>query len=340
MLRFWNVGVGAFFWLLTLTMSAACGRVGFNSVPLQKITEDSGMPPVQDGCFDKVQNQGEEGVDCGGPCPQCSSTCTTCAIAKSCKELFAAKPDSKNDVYQLDVDGDGPVAPFFAYCDMTSSGGGWTLAMKLDGSKPTFAYASTYWTDEITYQENLPDLDLNEAKLSSFSHMPFTEMRLGMRDPVYMVVRWITFTLPTQAPALRPGSVINEARSLLDVFSFSINQILPVDAPTWMSLFTDGTIQANCNRAGFNVFVDNNTTYIRAIRLGIWGNNESDCVFADSFVGYGFSIEGAGGSYCNNFAFDTTTGNGATCNGNDVFGSPGVGFGNRNVKAMGYIMIR
>ncbi|MFT5973598.1 MAG: hypothetical protein ACI9A8_002369, partial [Cryomorphaceae bacterium] len=34
--------------------------------------EDNRIEPT---CFDEVKNQGEVGIDCGGPCPDCLPTC-------------------------------------------------------------------------------------------------------------------------------------------------------------------------------------------------------------------------------------------------------------------------
>lgn len=44
----------------------------------------------------------------------------------SCKELLQANPSTPSGSYMLDVDGSGSLAPQSYYCDMTSSGGGWT----------------------------------------------------------------------------------------------------------------------------------------------------------------------------------------------------------------------
>jgi hypothetical protein len=41
-----------------------------------------------------------------------------------CTELFASNTAAPNGIYQIDIDGTGPTAPFDVYCDMTN--GGWT----------------------------------------------------------------------------------------------------------------------------------------------------------------------------------------------------------------------
>ena len=89
---------------------------------------------------------------------------------------------------------------------------------------------------------------------------------------------------------------------------------------TWKTLIgLQASIQANCNREGFNVMTDNNNDWPKA-RIGILGNNENDCKTCDSRIGFGTG----GGSDKSN-----------TC-GNEAH----MVYGDTHIKAMGYILVK
>jgi cysteine-rich repeat protein len=96
-------------------------------------------------CDDGLESGEETDVDCGGngTCNDCNkgkgcaadTDCVTgacvngaCNLPTSCKQLKNGLPMTTSGVYSLDTDGDGPKQPFDVYCDMTTDGGGWTLA--------------------------------------------------------------------------------------------------------------------------------------------------------------------------------------------------------------------
>ena len=73
------------------------------------------------------------------------------------------------------------------------------------------------------------------------------------------------------------------------------------------------SLQLNCNMEGFNAA----GTYIR-VRVGILGNNENDCITCDSIIGFGGS-------------WGVINGNKAAHGGDN---------GDKNIKAMGYILVQ
>jgi hypothetical protein len=116
-------------------------------------------------CTDGAKDGAETDVDCGGPsCPVCvagarcvtSRDCKTglcsggiCLVDTTCASILAGMPGAKDGVYTIDPDGMGPTAPFDAWCDMTTDGGGWILMAVLgtyasQSAQPAFGI----WTDD------------------------------------------------------------------------------------------------------------------------------------------------------------------------------------------------
>ncbi len=284
--------------VVTITSSLGCGRIWFEELSRTGATSDASVL-VSDLCSNQMLDQGEEATDCGGPCP-------TCGNAASCAEILAQRPNSIDAVYQIDVDSAGPTLPFAVYCDMTN--GGWTLAAKMNGNNTTFVYGSALWSNGEVFNANLPGLDDNEAKLESFNVMPFTEVRLGMKQNG--TTNWITLN---QASA-----------SLRSIFEPNIQILSAAGRTAWLSLLQTSDLQPDCNREGFNISDDIGRNSV-PVRIGILGNNEPGCGSCDSMLGFGIK----GSDVLCSFAVDTTVGNAAGC-----VGVP------QNSKVMGYVMIR
>jgi hypothetical protein len=188
----------------------------------------------------------------------------------SCAALLAAEPSATSGVYSLDPDGAGPIAPFTTFCEMTEDGGGWTLALKLDGAKKTFVYDSPLWTNSDTLNPSESLLDNVEAKLASFSTMPFTSLRVGMLSGG--VRRWIRISVAgASLRAVFAGGPVNTKLGRAE----------------WAKLLADPRLQANCDAEGLNRDFTTVTPYSARARLGVFGNNEADCDSPDSYLGFG-----------------------------------------------------
>ncbi|KAL9953464.1 hypothetical protein ACROYT_G040886 [Oculina patagonica] len=151
-------------------------------------------------------------------------------------------------------------------------GGGWTLVMKIDGTKETFKYSSDLWTNNETF--NLAGgesgFDFQETKLPTYWSTPFSKICLGMKIPGEATTNFI---------------VINQAAdSLYSLIADGQHRPTSLGHDTWKTLLaSQNRLQRNCNREGFNAHV---TVNLKA-RIGIYGNNEDDCNTCDSFVGFG-----------------------------------------------------
>jgi hypothetical protein len=189
-----------------------------------------------------------------------------------CAAILADNPAATSGVYTIDPDRDHSTAPFQAHCDMLTEGGGWTLAMKVDGNQTTFAYSADWWTNQALHNQQSPDFDTTEAKLETFNSTPFSAVLMRMQ-------------VPLGSGDVRSLRISHSGDSLHAVMRS--NTYVPFDAPParadWKALAgPTASLQYNCNRQGFNVEPGYSN-----IRIGILGNNEDDCSSPDSYIGAG-----------------------------------------------------
>ncbi|HSN99706.1 MAG TPA: fibrinogen-like YCDxxxxGGGW domain-containing protein, partial [Candidatus Nanopelagicales bacterium] len=89
----------------------------------------------------------------------CNGTANDSCAYAGCNDLPRGSPSG---VYTLDLDGAGPDAPFGAYCDMETSGGGWALLFNSVGSPEgaTTAFWNIPYADRFGVK-GAPGLDSN-----------------------------------------------------------------------------------------------------------------------------------------------------------------------------------
>ena len=118
---------------------------------------------------------------------------------------------------------------------------------------------------------------------------------------------------------LRAFSFSYPASSLYDLIADGRYRPTRLGRNKWKSLISGSSLQRNCNREGFNVYHTN----LARVRLGIFSNEQNHCNTPDSFIGLG-------GGYPR-WKVINPAGNAACCSPDN---------GDKNLKAMGYILVR
>lgn len=182
----------------------------------------------------------------------------------------------------------------------------WTLIIKMDGNKDTFSYDSVLWTNKDTF--NLPGgktgLDTQETKLPTYWEKPFSKICLGMRIGSH--TNFIVIHM--------------EATSLYSLIADGQYRAISLGHDKWKSLIgANASLQLNCNKEGFN---SQGYPHNSKARIGIIGNDQSDCRSTDSRIGFG-----TGGNPDKSITCGNVAGYAADN-------------GRRYIKAMGYIMVQ
>ena len=77
------------------------------------------------------------------------------------------------------------------------------------------------------------------------------------------------------------------ATSLYSVIADGNNRETNVGRAEWMTLINNASLQQNCNKEGFNVKC---SKYKRKSRIGILGNNQENCEYCNTVIGFGIEI--------------------------------------------------
>ena len=168
----------------------------------------------------------------------------------------------------------------------------------------TFTYGSSYWKKNTTYYDDSHGrdggLDKREFKGSTYWRTSFTEICVGMK----------------QEENLKAFSFSYSASSLYSLIADGEYRPTHLGRNKWKWLISGSSLQHNCNQEGFNVYNGR-----PRVRLGLIANNQNDCNSPDSFIGLGAHWNWGG----------------------NAAGNIGTHFpdnGNKNLKVMGYILVR
>ena len=116
--------------------------------------------------------------------------------------------------------------------------------------------------------------------------------------------------------------ITKSAKSLYSLIADGKYHQTSLGRHTWKKLIgPQASLQRNCNREGFNSNVPSHS--LSRARIGIINNEQNDCNSCDSRIGFGT----AGGDSNDH----NTCGNWATHGGDN---------GNKDIKAMGYLLVQ
>jgi hypothetical protein len=253
--------------------------------------------------------------NCGGCGNVCQGTCVNGGCATSCASLLALDQQTPSGTYLVDPDGIGPAPSYSAYCNMTDSGGGWTLALKADGTSnaSNFLYDSVLWTNGTTFNPGSVDLSRTEAKFQSFSQIVASAVLLEMVD------------------VGAPGTPVKSQVITLGSPSTLLGLVNGAYAPTalgrgaWTALADNPSIQLNCNFEGFNAYFS--PPYARA-RIGLLANDKANCNSPDSAIGFGISVGPGDGCYATDPSYAVGALGGGKC------------AGGADKRSFGYVFVR
>ena len=152
-------------------------------------------------------------------------------------------------------------------------------------------------------------LDDQETKTAAYWSTPFKTICLGMN--VSGDLNWLGLNMDSTSlhSLIARGQFINSTTTT---------------RADWKDLIAESSLQINCNKRGINVICNNGRVYAR---IGILSDN-SACDGCDSgivFGGFGKKYK-----YCNQ-PEPNICGNFAGCGGDN---------GDKNIKAIGYILVR
>ena len=256
-------------------------------------------------CDDAIKSGKETDIDCGGPtCMKCdlgkaclaatdckSSACSQdkCALATSCKALKTANPDLVDGLYDIDVDADGPLQPYKVYCDMTTDGGGWALAIRFAPTNGQFNFYSPHWTTNTLVNENTPlPTDPSDGKFPAYNSLPGGEIRGCLQHPQTKAYGCKFYPLP-QSTTLLNLFTNTPVGSDIAMKGLYFNEA-QAEKLKWLTIqgrtLADASVNPNYIAVGINID-DDQSCYDARVRFGLVLNNEANIVTLNDAAGFG-----------------------------------------------------
>ncbi len=298
---------------LSTCVEASCGD-GFVYTDVE--TCDDGNADETDACTslcaapacdDTIQSGLETDVDCGGPmCTGCeidqvcsegvdclSGSCDMglCVLAPNCAAILEADPEATDGVHSIDPDGQGPIEPFDAYCDMTTDGGGWTLVLRAAPTDGIFDFWSEHWETESVVNETVTDpTDPSDGKFPAYNHVEANEIRGCLQDPNTTDYGCKIYPLPqpTTTLDLFANTEIGSDVSMKGLYFTEENNA----KLEWLTIqgrsVNEASINPNYIEVGINID-DDQSCYDARVRFGLVLNNENHVGTLNDAAGFGTS---------------------------------------------------
>jgi hypothetical protein len=211
-------------------------------------------------------------------------------VGRSCAHVLTEGGARGDGLYTLDLEPDAGPGPDGGtrdepvFCDMTDNGGGWSLAMKVDGANDTFCFTKTTWTDGQTLNPTDVTLARGDAKLDPFVETPAGEVLVKMQNENdgelgSLAIPFSDGTSDTTlAETIALGSAVISNRAAND-----FTALAPSHANDVGTLFEQGLNAVRSNDVN------------AAARIGVVG--QIGCCGQQTAIGVGLKSNACGGDY-------------------------------------------
>ena len=300
-----------------------CKSQGFDG---GNLTCDTKCALVTSGCgkcSDKKQNGDEVDLDCGGSCSGCApgakckvatdckeGVCSSgvCRMATSCKDLHTAQPKLASGAYTIDPNGGSTGDAFGVWCEMSVSGGGWTLVMSATHTTK-WSCGDAVWHD--TKVDTFTVTPTKEGKSRAYTVLAGTDLLFKTHKEV--PGRWAAFKMPKSNTLLQLVGTTN-IQSRSNGYKETLTKVAVGSAAhacwnqtwrvTWKNYWSSDNYPDSAIFAPSGASTGRPCGGSKAHATGIGVRTDTN----NGFSGYGGSFEGYG----------SDTGGGKTMNGGQV----------------------